>query len=166
MTPRRRCTSLLSLVTLCTLQLTAVAAHGSGHTQAAAGGTLERLWTGFQFVEGPVWKEGAGLLFSDVNSSTIYLWSVGDSTVSTYLKPSDSSNGLTFDHQGRLVLTQMQLRRIARQEPGGTITPLVSTYNGKRFNGPNDIVVSSGGAIFFTDPDFNVPPGQSRELSF
>jgi len=165
-TPRRRFGSYLSFVTVCTVQLAAFAVHGTGHAQVVTGGTLERLWTGFQFVEGPVWKEGAGLLFSDINSSTIYLWSGGDSTVSTYLKPSDSSNGLTFDHQGRLVLTQMQLRRIARQEPGGTITPLVSTYNGKRFNSPNDIVVSSGGAIFFTDPDFNVPPGQSRELSF
>ena len=166
MTPRRRFGSYLSFVTVCTVQLAAFAVQGTGHAQVVTGGTLERLWTGFQFVEGPLWKEGVGLLFSDVNSSTIYLWSRGDSTMSTYLKPSDSSNGLTFDHQGRLVLTQMQLRRIARQEPGGTITPLVSTYNGKRFNSPNDIVVSSGGAILFTDPDFNVPPGQSRELSF
>jgi len=153
-------------VTFCTLQLTAFAVHGIGHAQVVPGGTLERLWTGFQFVEGPVWKEGVGLLFSDIYPSIIYRWSKGDSTMSIYLKPSDSSNGLTFDHQGNLILTQMQKRRIARQEPDGTITPLVSTYNGKRFNSPNDIVVSSSGAIFFTDPDFNVPAGQTRELSF
>ena len=84
--------------------------------------------------------------------------------MSIYLKPSDSSNGLTFDHQGNLILTQMLKRRIARQESNGTITPLVSTYNGKRFNSPNDIVVASSGSIFFTDPDFNVPVGQTREL--
>jgi gluconolactonase len=166
MTSHHRFKSHIFLVIICTLQLTAFAAHGIAHAQVAEGGILERLWTGFQFVEGPVWKEGVGLLFSDIYPSTIYLWSQGDSTISIYMKPSDSSNGLTFDHQRSLILTQMQKRRIARQEPNGTITPLVSTYNGKRFNSPNDIVVSSSGAIFFTDPDFNVPAGQTRELSF
>ena len=165
MTSHHRFKSHLSLVTIFTLQLAAFAVHGIGHAQGT-GGTVERLWTGFQFVEGPVWKEGVGLLFSDIYPSTIYQWSKGDSTMSIYLKPADSSNGLTFDHQGNLILTQMQKRRIARQEPNGTITPLVSTYNGKRFNSPNDIVVSSSGSIFFTDPDFNVPAGQTRELSF
>jgi gluconolactonase len=158
--------SRLSLVVICTVQLSAFAVHGSAHAQVVAGGTLERLWTGFQFVEGPVWKEGVGLLFSDIYPSTIYQWSRSDSAMSIYLKPSDSSNGLTFDQQGRLILTQMQKRRIACQEPDGTITPLASTYNGKRFNSPNDIIVSSSGAILFTDPDFNVPAGQIRELSF
>ncbi|CAG0988846.1 partial gluconolactonase, partial [Anaerolineae bacterium] len=89
-----------------------------------------------------------------------------DSAVSLYLKPSDSSNGLTYDRQGRLILTQMQQRRVSRQETDGSITPLVSTFRGKRFNSPNDIVVSSTGAVFFTDPDFNVPPGQAKELAF
>jgi gluconolactonase len=149
-----------------TLLLAVFAVPATGHAQSVGGGALERLWTGFQFVEGPVWKEGVGLLFSDIYPSTIFQWSQGDSTMSVYLKPSDSSNGLTFDHQRNLILTQMQKRRIARQEPDGTITPLVSTYNGKRFNSPNDIVVSSSGAIFFTDPDFNVPAGQTKELSF
>jgi gluconolactonase len=60
----------------------------------------------------------------------------------------------------------MRLRRVARQELDGTITPLASTYNGKRFNSPNDIIVKSDGSIFFTDPDFNIPFGQARELSF
>ena len=166
MTSLHRFRSHLSLVILCTLLLTTFAAHGIGHAQVVSGGTVERLWTGFQFVEGPLWKDGVGLLFSDIYPSTIYRWSRSDSTMSVYLKPSDSSNGLTFDHLGNLILTQMQKRRIARQEPNGTITPLVSTYNGKRFNSPNDIVVSSSGAIFFTDPDFNVPAGQTRELSF
>jgi gluconolactonase len=151
---------------LCALQLAVASTHDMGFAQSGSGGTLVHLWSGFQFVEGPVWKDGVGLLFSDIYPSTIYQWSKSDSTLSAYLKPSDSSNGLTFDHLGNLILTQMQKRRIARQEPNGTITPLVSTYNGKRFNSPNDIVVSSSGAILFTDPDFNVPAGQSRELNF
>ena len=135
-------------------------------SQPGNGSIVQRVCTGFQFVEGPVWKDGVGLLFSDIHPSVIYRWSHTDSTLSTYLKPSDSSNGLTFDSQGNLVLTQMQKRRIARQESNGSITPLVSAFRGKRFNSPNDIIVSSGGSILFTDPDFNLPAGQTKELSF
>ncbi|MGD1046317.1 MAG: SMP-30/gluconolactonase/LRE family protein [Bacteroidota bacterium] len=129
------------------------------------GATVEKIATGFMQPEGPVWKDGAGLLFSDIQRSTIYRWSQADS-ITIYLHPSDSSNGLTFDLQGRLILTQMRLRRVARQELNGTITPLASTYNGKKFNSPNDVVVKSDSSIFFTDPDFNIPTNQKKELTF
>ncbi|MFH0989528.1 MAG: SMP-30/gluconolactonase/LRE family protein [bacterium] len=127
---------------------------------------LEKLATGFLQPEGPVWKEGVGLLFSDIKRNLINLWSPVDGSIKTYLQPSDSSNGLTFDRHGRLVLTQMRLRRVSRQELDGTITPLASTYNGKKLNSPNDLVVKSDGSIFFTDPDFNIPVGQIKELNF
>jgi len=127
---------------------------------------LEKLATGLLQPEGPLWKDGAGLLFSDIKRNLIDVWSPLDGSVKPYLQPSDSSNGITFDRQGRLVLTQMRLRRVARQELDGTITALVSTYAGKRLNSPNDLVVRSDGSVFFTDPDFNIPFGQARELSF
>ncbi|MCX6132910.1 MAG: SMP-30/gluconolactonase/LRE family protein [Ignavibacteriales bacterium] len=127
---------------------------------------LEKLASGLLQPEGPVWKDGAGLLFSDIKRNLINVWSPLDGSVKLYLQPSDSSNGMTFDQQGRLVLTQMRLRRVARQELNGTITPLASTYDGKKLNSPNDLVVRSDGSIFFTDPDFNIPSGQKRELNF
>jgi len=131
-----------------------------------SGAILEKLRTGFLQPEGPVWKNGVGILFSDIQANKIYRWSPVDSSLADYLYPSDSSNGLTFDQQGRLILTQMAKRRVSRQELNGTITPLASTYNGKKFNSPNDIVVKSDGSIFFTDPDFNIPKGQNMELNF
>jgi gluconolactonase len=127
---------------------------------------LEKIASGLLQPEGPLWKDGAGLLFSDIKRNLIDVWSPLDGSVKPWLQPSDSSNGLTFDRQGRLVLTQMLLRRVARQELDGRITPLASTYGGKKLNSPNDIVVRSDGSIFFTDPDFNIPFGQKRELSF
>ncbi len=130
-----------------------------------SGAVLEKVATGFLQPEGPVWKDGVGLLFSDIKRNTIFQWSKTDS-ITTYLYPSDSSNGLTFDLQGRLILTQMESRRVARQELNGDITPLASTYNGKKFNSPNDVVVKSDGSIFFTDPDFNIPNGQQMEPNF
>ena len=131
-----------------------------------AGAVLEKIAAGFQFVEGPVWKDGVGLLFSDINPSIIYQWSKNDSLTTIYLKPSDSSNGLAFDKQGNLILTQMLKRRISRQESNRTITPLASTFNGKKFNSPNDLCVKSDGSIFFTDPDWNTPAGQAKEMGF
>jgi gluconolactonase len=128
--------------------------------------TLEKLATGFLQPEGPLWKDGIGIIFSDIQANKIYQWSPLDSTLKVYLQPSDSSNGLTSDRQGRLVLTQMAKRRIARQELNGTITPLASSYNGKKFNSPNDIIVKSDGSIIFTDPDFNTPAGQTKEMNF
>jgi len=127
---------------------------------------LEKLATGFKQPEGPVWIDSMGLLFSDIKANKIYRWSPSDSSLTTYLYPSDSSNGLTLDLHGRLILTQMAKRRIARQETDGTIIPLASTYNGKKFNSPNDLVVKSDGSIFFTDPDFNTPWGQKKEIGF
>ncbi len=130
------------------------------------GAIIEKLRTGFLQPEGPIWKDGVGLLFSDIRANRIYCWSPIDSSLTTYLYPSDSSNGLTYDQQGRLILTQMAKRRVSRQETNGSITVLTSTYNGKKYNSPNDLVVKSDGSIFFTDPDFNTPKGQTKEMGF
>lgn len=126
---------------------------------------VEVIATGIQQPEGPVWKEGLGLLFSDIKGNKIYKWTA-ENGKEVYLYPSDSTNGLTYDLQGRLVAGQMALRRIVRFEEDGSQTSLANRYDGKRFNSPNDLVVKSDGSIFFTDPDFNIPAGQSKELAF
>lgn len=123
---------------------------------------LVRIATGFQFVEGPVWKDSVGLLFSDIWPAKVFRWTPESGAV-LFLEHSDSSNGLTYDRQGRLILTQMLRRRVARMETDGTITPLASTYKGKKFNSPNDVVVKSDGSIFFTDPNYNIPGGPSQQ---
>ncbi len=130
-----------------------------------SGAKLITVSTGIEQPEGPVWKDG-NLLFSDIQGNVIYKWSPVDSLRTVFLSPSWNSNGLTLDKQGRLILTQMGLRRVSRQETDGTITVLTATFRGKRYNSPNDIVVKSDGSIFFTDPDYNVPAGQSPELNF
>ena len=130
------------------------------------GAKLEKIASGLEQPEGPLWKDSTGLLFSDIMANLIYLWSPEDSSLKPYLQPSDSSNGLTFDHEGRLVLTQMELRRVALQEKDGSIKALASSFRGKKFNSPNDLVVKSDGSIFFTDPDFNIPVHQTSELHF
>src|SRR5678816_2501051 len=61
------------------------------------------------------------------------------------------SNGLALDPQGRLVVTAMNDRTVFRLEKDGTRTILADRYEGKRFNGPNDLVVKSNGSVYFTD---------------
>ncbi len=128
--------------------------------------TVTKIDSGFQFVEGPVWHDSIGLLFSDIWPGTIYRWSSEKKVRTVFLKPSDSSNGLTYDLNGELILTQMQKRRISRRKSDGTIVPIIEAYRGKKFNSPNDLVVKSDGSIFFTDPDFNTPSGEKKELGF
>ncbi len=126
---------------------------------------LERIATGFQFVEGPVWKDSAGILFSDIPANTVYAWTAS-AGAQAYMSPSGNSNGLTLDPQGRLILTQTGLRRVARRESNGVQTSLASAYGGKKLNSPNDVVLKSDGSVWFTDPPLNIPAGQQAELAF
>ena len=125
----------------------------------------ELIAAGFKFVEGPVWNDSLGLLFSDMHGNIAYRWMEEDS-ISEFINPSYNSNGLTFDLNGNLIVAQTGLRRVARLETDGTQTSLADNYDGKKLNSPNDLVVKSDGAIFFTDPPFNIPDGEEQELSF
>ena len=91
------------------------------------GAKLEKIAVGILQPEGPIWIDSLGLLFSDIAGNKIYRFSPSDSSLKIFMNPSDSSNGMTLDLKGRLILTQMELRRVSRREINGTITPLVST---------------------------------------
>ena len=131
---------------------------------------IERLATGFDFIEGPVWvRDGGGyLLFSDPNRNRIYRWT-RDGEVSVYRTKSGytgfdiglygqpGSNGLTLDAEGRLTVAEHGNHRITRIERNGTVQVLADAYNGKRLNSPNDLVHRSDGTLYFTDPPFGLP---------
>lgn len=142
-----------------------LASAASAQSPVPTDAKLEKIATGFSFVEGPLWKDGA-LLFSDISASKIYRWDPVTKSAAPFLDPSYNSNGLTLDAEGNLVFCQMGYRRVVRMDSNKNVTPLASTYDGKKFNSPNDLVVMSDGSIFFTDPDYNVPAGQKKELSF
>ena len=133
---------------------------------------IEVLASGFNWSEGPVWKEG-GIVFSDVPENTVFGWKEGEKAASVVLKPSGNftgegqgSNGLAVDAQGRLVLCQHGERRLARQEKDGKFTVLADNFQGKRFNSPNDLVISSQGTIFFTDPPYGMKKGTTPDAPY
>jgi gluconolactonase len=117
---------------------------------------VKRLATGFDWVEGPVWFGDAGcLLFSDIPNNQILRWTPG-AGISVYRAPSNYSNGHTRDAQGRLVSCEHGQRRVTRTEWNGAITVIADSYQGKRLNSPNDVVVHSDGSIWFTDPHYGI----------
>jgi len=121
-------------------------------------GRVELVADGFQFTEGPVWLPENRLIFSDIPADTIYY---GDKTV--FRKPSGKSNGLTLDHEGRLIACEHWNRRVTRTEKDGTVNVLADAYNGKKLNSPNDAVVRTDGRVFFTDPPYGLE-GRDKEL--
>lgn len=127
------------------------------------GATIERVATGFRFTEGPVWfAEGAYLLFSDIPADQILkLTPAGQVTV--FRQPSGNSNGLTRDKQGRLIACEHGNRRVTRTEQGGELTVLADKFQGKKLNSPNDVVVKSDGAIYFTDPPYGINADQQEQ---
>ncbi len=119
---------------------------------------IERLATGFQFTEGPVWNLSSGyLLFSDIPGNRIIKYTPGEG-ISDFRAPSGKSNGLTFDKKGRLVACEHENRRVSLTEKNGTVTTIASHFKGKRLNSPNDVVVKSDGSVYFTDPPYGLNP--------
>jgi gluconolactonase len=115
---------------------------------------FERLGSGFLFTEGPLWHpRGRYLLFSDMPGDHLRKWSAQEG-VTTFRKPCGKSNGLTWDRQGRLLACEHATSRVTRTEVDGRLTVMASHYGDKELNSPNDIVVKSDGAVYFTDPTY------------
>jgi gluconolactonase len=111
--------------------------------------------------EGPVWwKEGGYLLFSEIGKDRRLKYTPGQG-VTVARENTNGANGLTRDPQGRLVICEGWTRRVTREEKDGSFTVLANSFQGRRLNKPNDVVVKSDGAIYFTDP-WNIapPPGE------
>jgi gluconolactonase len=116
---------------------------------------IERAATGFRWAEGPAWN-GAGnyLVWSDIPNNRQMRWLEEDGHVDVYRKPSNFSNGNTFDWHGQQLSCEHQSRRVVRYEQTGEVTVLADKFNDKPLNGPNDIVVHPDGDIWFTDPGY------------
>ena len=115
----------------------------------------ELVGDGFKFTEGPIWIPSEGcLLFSDIPANTIYKWTP-DGGMVEYRNPSNHSNGLTLDNEGRLLSCEHSGRRVSI-EVDGEVETLADSYQGKKLNSPNDLVVCKNGDVIFTDPPYGL----------
>jgi len=129
---------------------------------------LDRVAGGFTFTEGPVWR-GSDLLFSDIpNSRTVRYQHLAEGPeITTFRHPTGGANGLTLDREGNLIACEQIGRQLTRVDTSGQVQTLATHYEGKRLNSPNDVVVRSDGAIYFTDPPYGLRNfKEGKELSF
>jgi gluconolactonase len=131
---------------------------------------LETVATGFEFTEGPIWHPyEKHLTFSDIVGNTMYRWDRANG-IRVFRKPSNMANGNTYDLQGRILTCEHATSRVTRTELDGRVVVIASHYNGKELNSPNDIIVKSDGAIYFSDPSFGrrerVGVPRSQDLNF
>ena len=118
---------------------------------------VERLYQGTRWAEGPVWfGDQRALYWSDVPGNRIMRWDEQTGETTVFREPSNYSNGNTRDTLGRLVTCEHGRRRVTRTEHDGRITALADSYQGRRLNSPNDVVVHSDGSVWFTDPPFGI----------
>jgi gluconolactonase len=133
---------------------------------------VEPVQIGFEFTEGPIWHpEEQSLIFSDILGNSIYRWSEA-AGLKTLRRNSYMANGNAYDQQGRVVTCEHATSRLSRTDflNDGEYEVLASHFKGRELNSPNDVVVKSDGAIYFTDPTsgrsaaFGVP--RAAEISF
>src|ERR1035441_427058 len=118
---------------------------------------VERLFTGARWAEGPVWVgEGGYLLFSDIPNNRMLRWLEETGEVTVFRSPSNYSNGNCRDREGRLITCEHDSRRVTRTEHDGSVAVLMDSFQGKKLNAPNDVVVASDGFIWFSDPGYGI----------
>lgn len=131
--------------------------------------TIEKVASGFKFLEGPLWRQKQGVLwFSDLVGNVAHQWAP-DGKVTDVLNPGGydgkdlpaggyiGPNGMAEGPDGIVVLCQHGNRRIVSISPDMKVTTLVDRYQGKRLNSPNDLVYAPDGSLYFTDPPFGLP---------
>jgi len=133
----------------------------------APGAKLEKLWSEGSFTEGGAMAEDGSILFSDIGNRIIRFDPKTNRTT-VFREPSGRSNGMIFDHRGRLIVAEGANtgggRRVSITERDGTTRTLADSYDDKRFNSPNDIAVDSQGRVYVSDPRY--VGNEPRELDF
>ena len=124
--------------------------------------TIEQVATGMRWAEGPAYFPGADgapgyLLLSDIPNNRIMKFDEKTGAFSVFRDKANWANGNTRDRQGRLITCEHSVtRRVTRTETNGKLTVLADSFESKRLNAPNDIVVKSDDSIWFTDPLFGI----------
>ena len=150
---------LIMVAELCAeepVQLARIVPKGSEVVQANVG-------TKFGFTEGPCWDGKDTLYFSDIENKRI-MKLLPDGSFSVFREPSDEANGLMFNAEGNLVSCDGGARRVTVLDHQGTVIKvLADSYNGKKLNSPNDLVIDSKGGTYFTDPRFGSKEGVEQD---
>lgn len=123
----------------------------------APGARVERLGGGATWSEGPLWLPAdEAVIWSDIPGNRVLRWTEATGEVTVDREPAEFTNGRTLDRDGRIVACSHGRRAIERTESDGTTHVVVDRFGTARLNSPNDVVVASDGAIWFTDPPYGI----------
>lgn len=136
---------------LAVLTLLALVFSARGQDVVAPGATLQKLAGGFAFTEGATCDRDGNVFFVDQPNNRILEWSV-DGKLSTFLQPSGHANGMEFDARGNLIACADEHNQLWSIAPDKTVTVLVTNFQGKYLNGPNDVWIAPNGGLYLTDP--------------
>ena len=128
----------------------------------AQGEAVRRIADGFGFVEGPAADLDGNLYFSDIPRERIYRWNPR-SGIDTFREETGGANGLRFTLDGQLLICEMSNRRVTAIDGTGTVSVVAATFEGQRFNSPNDLWIDPIGGIYFTDPRYG--SDENREIN-
>jgi gluconolactonase len=118
--------------------------------------TVRKLAGDMQFIEGPVWiKDAHTLVFSDIPKNELKQWTA-ERGVTVFRASSNNANGNTLDLAGNLLSCEHSGRRVAMQEKNGPLKTVVDSFEGRKLNSPNDVVVRDDGTLWFTDPEYGL----------
>lgn len=120
-------------------------------------GKVEEVKTGFAFTEGPAWDQEGSLFFTDIPNAKIHLLSENRNKIDVFTRDSGHANGILVDASERILVCQMDGRVVQYDAKTADYKVLADSYEGKRFNAPNDLIVDKVGGIYFTDPLFRAP---------
>lgn len=126
---------------------------------------VEQVCTGFTFTEGPLWNPAEKCLyFSDMPNDVRRRWSAADGAT-VVRDPANKCNGMTYDGALNIYVCEHSTSLLIRETPAGEREVLASHFDGKELNSPNDVVVKSDGAVYFSDPTYGRMPvfGEERE---
>jgi len=132
------------------------ALFGAESKIVAPGESVQKLAGDFSFTEGPAADAQGNVFFTDQPNDRIMEWSI-DGKLSTYLQPCGRANGLSFDREGNLWACADEKNQLWRIGPDRQVTVVLTNYEGKLFNGPNDIWLRPSGGLYFTDPYYKRP---------
>jgi len=117
----------------------------------ADGAKLQLISSQFSFTEGPAADKSGNVYFTDQPNNTIWKYDI-NGKLSVFLKNAGRANGMYFDKLGNLITCADEHNQLWSIDRQGKVTVLVKDFNGLHLNGPNDVWVSPGGGIYFTDP--------------
>jgi len=118
----------------------------------AEGAELNLISSEFKFTEGPATDKQGNVYFTDQPNNRILKWSAEDNSVSVFMENAGRSNGMYFDNEGNLLTCADENSEIWKIDIDKNVTVLISDFEGKRLNGPNDLWVAPNGGIYITDP--------------